>query len=100
MNLDAEIDVSVDAVAPMAMKFGAVGGGAESERAHQRAARALQTIPNWCETGDDRLDDDHVVIGVGVIVDGDRPSRRELQRIALPLQRRDAAICDGARSCL
>src|SRR5258708_5044718 len=55
MHLDAELDVPMHAVAPMANTFGAIRGGAESERTPQRAAWTLQTIPNRREAGDDEL---------------------------------------------
>jgi hypothetical protein len=60
MHPDAEIDVPMNAVASMAMKFSAVGGGAKRESLQQRAARTLQAILNRCETGDDRLNNDLV----------------------------------------
>jgi hypothetical protein len=72
MHPNAELDSPMHAVALVANKLGAVGGGAESEGTQPRAARALQAIPNRREAGDDRLDDDHVVVGVGVVIDGDR----------------------------
>jgi hypothetical protein len=62
MHLDAEIDVSVDAVASMAMKFDAVGGGAESERAQQRAARASQTVADGGEADDPRFNNDLILV--------------------------------------
>jgi hypothetical protein len=62
MHPDTEIDTPMNAVAPMTMKFGAVGGGAESERAQQRAARALQAVADGGEAGNHRFDDDLVLI--------------------------------------
>jgi hypothetical protein len=54
--------MSMHAVAPMANKLGAVGGGAESERFQPRTTRAQQAVSNWREAGDDRFDDDLVLV--------------------------------------
>jgi hypothetical protein len=62
MHPDAELEAPMNAMASMTMKFGAVGGGAKIERAQQRAARTLQAIPNRREAGDDRLDDDLILV--------------------------------------
>jgi hypothetical protein len=54
----------MNAVASMAMKFSAVGGGAERESLQQRAARASQTIADRGEAGDYRFDDDLIAIAI------------------------------------
>jgi hypothetical protein len=62
MHLDAELDVSMHAMAPMANKFGAVGGGAECERLQQCAARASQTVAGGGEADDPRFDGDLILV--------------------------------------
>jgi hypothetical protein len=44
------------------MKFGVIGGGAESERTQQRAARALQTVTDRGEAGDHLFNNDLVLV--------------------------------------
>jgi hypothetical protein len=61
-TLTSEIEVPVDAMASMARKFSAVGGGAECESLQQRAARALQAVADGGEAGDHRFDDDLVLV--------------------------------------
>jgi hypothetical protein len=65
MDLDAELDAPMSAMASVAMKFGAIGGGAESECTQQRAARALQTVTDRGEAGDHRFNDDLVLVVTG-----------------------------------
>jgi RNA 3'-terminal phosphate cyclase len=62
MYLDAEIEASVDDVAPMATKLGAVGSASEREGAQQCATRALQAVADGGEAGDHGLNDDLILV--------------------------------------
>jgi hypothetical protein len=97
MYLDAEIDVSVDAVASMAMKFGAIGGGAESERFQQCAARASQTVVDGGEVGDHRFDNDLILV-VAVAGQYDGAVAASMFTHDTDPSKRGAAICDDAPS--
>jgi hypothetical protein len=95
MDLDLEIEVPVDAMASMARKFSAAGGGADRERAQQRATRALQAVADGGEAGDDRLDDDLVLV-VTVTGQNDSTVAAEMFTHDTDLSKRNAAIRDGA----
>jgi hypothetical protein len=95
MNFHGEINVSVHAMTLVAAQLSAVRGGAESECAQHRAARALQAVADGGEAGDDRLDDDLILI-VAVTSQNDGTVAAEMFTHDTDLSKRGAAIADGA----
>jgi hypothetical protein len=95
MHLDAEIDMPMNAMAPMTAEFGTIDGGAESERAQQRAARAYQTVADGGESDDHRFNDDLILV-VAVTGQNDSTVAAEMFTHDTDLSKRNAAIRDGA----
>jgi hypothetical protein len=93
---NTEIDMPMNAVAPMAMKFSAVGGGAESECAQQCAAGASQTVADRGEADDPCLDNDLILV-VGVTSQDDSTvTAQVLTHDIDPFERERRRICaDG-----